>query len=292
MTSTKIANEESNKDEKKNCFVIMPISDPATYKSGHFRRVYEDIFIPAIEEAGYNAIRADDNKSSNLIQVNIIKEIVNTPMAICDLSTRNPNVLFELGIRQAFDLPVVLVQEEGTDRIFDISTINTIEYRKERIYDQVLEDRKKITEGLLATSDTSKGVNSIIKLLKINNANIDINGDISNKDETNLMLNAIMNELNSIKRDLSNRSLNKNNLSTKYNQIYSLEEISKYSNKIYEIEEAIDFYEKVNERIPEDLYLNCINLLKSIIVKSKSIEEQERINNLLSRIKKMEVENQ
>ena len=54
---------------------------------------------------------------------------------------KNPNVLFELGIRQAFDLPVVLIQEENTPRIFDISSINTLDYRKELIYREVIEDR-------------------------------------------------------------------------------------------------------------------------------------------------------
>ena len=103
----------------------MPISDPEGYNEGHFKCVYEDILKPAIENAGYEAFRVDEKKSSNMIQVSIIDEIISAPMAICDLSTRNPNVLFELGIRQAFDLPVVLVQEENTPRIFDIANINT-----------------------------------------------------------------------------------------------------------------------------------------------------------------------
>lgn len=153
--------------ESKNeqCFVIMPISDPKDYESGHFMSVYEDIFIPAIKEAGYVPKRADDDKSSSMIQVNIIQDIVESPMAICDLSSKNPNVLFELGIRQAFDLPVVLVQEKGTPRIFDISTINTIDYGKELLYRNVMSDRKKIKEAILQTRDNSRGINSIVKLL-------------------------------------------------------------------------------------------------------------------------------
>ena len=152
-------------EESQQCFVIMPISDPEDYEAGHFKSVYEDIFIPAIKEAGYIPKRADDDKSSSMIQVNIIRDIVESPMAICDLSSKNPNVLFELGIRQAFDLPVVLVQEEGTPRIFDISTINTIDYSKELLYKSVINDRKKITEAILQTGDNAKGINSIVKLL-------------------------------------------------------------------------------------------------------------------------------
>ena len=140
MTEKEAKEKKEEKDgvkEKEQCFVIMPISDPEGYESGHFKYVYDDIFKPAIEEAGFEPKRADDDGSSSMIQVNIIKDIIESPMAICDLSTRNPNVLFELGIRQAFDLPVVLVQEEGTPRIFDISTINTIDYRKSLKYREV-----------------------------------------------------------------------------------------------------------------------------------------------------------
>lgn len=151
--------------ESQQCFVIMPISDPKDYEAGHFKSVYEDIFIPAIKEAGYIPKRADDDKSSSMIQVNIIQDIIESPMAICDLSSKNPNVLFELGIRQAFDLPVVLVQEEGTPRIFDISTINTIDYRKDLLYRHVIDDREKIKEAILQTRDNTKGINSIVKLL-------------------------------------------------------------------------------------------------------------------------------
>ena len=142
--------EENNveKTEKDQCFVIMPIGELDTYPKDHFKQVYEDLLCPAIQEAGYEPKRADDDKSSSMIQVSIIRDIIESPMAVCDLSTRNPNVLFELGVRQAFDLPVVLVQEKDTPRIFDISTINTVDYRKNLIYREVIEDRKKIIDAI------------------------------------------------------------------------------------------------------------------------------------------------
>ena len=55
-------------------------------------------------------------------------------MALCDLSNRNPNVLYELGLRQAYDKPVVLVQDDKTERIFDVSGINTVSYKKAIVY--------------------------------------------------------------------------------------------------------------------------------------------------------------
>jgi hypothetical protein len=175
------------------CFVIMPIGDGHIYE--HFKHVYDDIFADAIKSTGFKAKRADDDKSSSMIQVEIIRDIVNAPMAICDLSTRNPNVLFELGIRQAFDLPVVLVQEVGTPHIFDISTINTVEYRKDRIYHEVLEDRCKIEAAINATKDRKKGINSIIKLLEIGKAELKENGELTDLDEIKVLLYSLSNEM-------------------------------------------------------------------------------------------------
>lgn len=160
------------KDEYPNgeCFIIMPITDPPEYKPGHFRKVYEDIFIIACKNAGYKAVRADDVKETNMIQLDVLDKLLNSPMAICDLSSRNPNVMFELGFRQAFDKPTVLVQEMGTSRVFDISPIRAEEYSGNLEYRSVNEDQIKIQRVLEETkraTDNDKGVNSLVRLLSL-----------------------------------------------------------------------------------------------------------------------------
>ena len=40
-------------EDKKKCFVIMPISDAEGYDKGHFTRVYEHLVKPAVIEAGF-----------------------------------------------------------------------------------------------------------------------------------------------------------------------------------------------------------------------------------------------
>lgn len=152
------------------CFVIMPISDPEGYEPGHFRRVYDTIISPACKAAGYKPVRADDVVQTTCIHLNILKRLIESPMAVCDLSTRNPNVLFELGIRQAFNRPVVLIQERGTPRIFDIDLFRYHEYRREWLYDQVIEDQKNIVKAIDATrAAVEKGdaVNSLVRLLAL-----------------------------------------------------------------------------------------------------------------------------
>ena len=84
-------------DAAQECFVIMPISDCASYSPGHFTRVYQDIIKPACQLAGFRPIRADDVVQTNLIHLDILQKLLHSPMALCDLSSLNPNVLFELG---------------------------------------------------------------------------------------------------------------------------------------------------------------------------------------------------
>ena len=153
---------------KPECFIIMPIGDPDGYAKGHFQHVYEDLVTPACIMAGYTSTRADEVKQTNLIHLDVLQKLIESPMAICDLSSRNPNVLFELGLRQAFDKPVVLIQEIGTPKIFDIAPLRYTEYRKERVYHEVLEDQKSISQAICATRDAKKeSINSIVKLLSI-----------------------------------------------------------------------------------------------------------------------------
>ncbi|MBO9561941.1 MAG: hypothetical protein J7621_04170 [Niastella sp.] len=184
-----------------DCFVIMPIADAEGYEKGHFKRVYEDIFKAACTKAGFNAIRADEVKQTNLIHLDILQKLIESPMAICDLSTRNPNVLFELGLRQAFDKPTILVQEIGTPKIFDISPLRYAEYRKELKYREVLEDQEFICETLKATkqaTDNGEGINSIISLLSLSSpASLK---EVSENDATK-MLQIVMSEMNDLRAD-------------------------------------------------------------------------------------------
>lgn len=156
--------------ESKDCFVIMPISDADGYPPGHFGHVFEDIIVPACTVAGYKALRADQVKETNLIHLDILNKLIEAPIAVCDLSTRNPNVMFELGLRQAFDKPVVLIQEKDTPRIFDISPLRYLEYSKDMKYHEVLQTQKELEQAITATAKAGNSVgnvNSIVKLLAL-----------------------------------------------------------------------------------------------------------------------------
>lgn len=107
---------------------MMPIADVQSYDSGHFGRVYEHLRKPAIMSAGYQPIRADDTIKTDYMVVSIIQMIVDCEIVICDLSARNPNVMYELGIIHAFNKSVVLIKDIRTEKIFDIQGLRYSEY--------------------------------------------------------------------------------------------------------------------------------------------------------------------
>lgn len=198
--TTKAKSNVKKEEELPECFIIMPISDPDSYNKGHFKNVYEHIIKPACSLAKYESFRADDNKSTNMIHEVILKRILNAPMAICDLSSLNPNVMFELGIRQAFDMPVVLIQEKGTKHIFDLAPIKTIEYPKGMVYHEVIEFHSLLSETITSTFEESKqpdNSNSIVKYLALQSAAQlpDITGN-----ENNLAINSLHSEIGSLRK--------------------------------------------------------------------------------------------
>jgi len=211
---TEETKEVTEKPENNDCFIIMPIADHPDYKQGHFKRVYEDIFAPACRASGYRPVRADDVAQTNLIHLDILQKLLESPMAICDLSTRNPNVLFELGLRQAFDKPTILVQEVGTPQIFDINLFRYTQYRNGLDYRDVLADQKSIQKVLEDTKiavQEKRSVNSIIKLLSITEAKLDDPSNFGEKEYFNILINeisSIKNQINSSKGKASNIQAN------------------------------------------------------------------------------------
>lgn len=252
-----------SKGENKNCFVIMPIADCDGYEKGHFAHVYDDIIKPAIDKTEFTAIRADEVKETNFIHLDILKKLIDAPIAVCDLSTRNPNVLFELGIRQAFDKPVVLIQEKGTPKIFDIAPLRYLEYSKEMKYHEVLESQKSLQEAIEATKAAegdSGNINSIVKLMALSSPAIIPNLDNSNKEV--LALDVMRSQMNDLKmmmemivhegrKGISRRS---SIAAIEYERIVN--RLDKISSLKMDIEQADREYAKLM-RDTEEVMMNC-----------------------------------
>ncbi len=174
----------------------MPIADMDGYDTGHFSRVYNHLIKPACEKSGFKPVRADDVASSNYIIIDILHKILDSDMVLCDLSGRNPNVLYELGIRQAFNLPTVLIKDIKTTKIFDIQGLRYTEYNQTLRIDEVVRDADLLQQAIKQTANCDpKDVNSLIQLLAVKPATRPSSVEISS--DTTVILGAL--------KDLANR---------------------------------------------------------------------------------------
>jgi len=81
-----------------------------------------------LKGAGYKVI-SPTTAGSELIHAEIIRNLEQADLVLCDLSGLNPNVFFELGIRTALDRPLAIVKDNLTPQIpFDLSAVNTLTY--------------------------------------------------------------------------------------------------------------------------------------------------------------------
>lgn len=117
---------------KPLCFVLMPFgtkADPTGGKDIDFNRVYEEAIRPAIEDAGMQPIRADEEKTGGIIHKPMFERLLLCDFAVADLTTANANVFYELGVRHtARPSTTVTIFAERQPIPFDISFLRSLPY--------------------------------------------------------------------------------------------------------------------------------------------------------------------
>jgi len=139
------------------CFVMMPFGPPlGTY--------YDKVYKPAIEKAGLTPMRADDDLfGTGKIMDQIWIGINSAKILVAELTSRNPNVYYELGLAHALHKPVVLVSNTEEDVPFDLNHIRVIYYdMTDPFWGQKLID--KLAENILSAIKNPE--EAILKIMK------------------------------------------------------------------------------------------------------------------------------
>jgi len=126
-----------------SCFVIMPFAAPI---GNYYTAVYE----PAIRKAGLTPARADsDLFGTGKIIDQVWRGITDAKVLVAELTTRNANVFYELGLAHALKKPVVLISATDQDVPFDLRHIRVIYYdTSDPFWGQKLID--KVAENVLS----------------------------------------------------------------------------------------------------------------------------------------------
>lgn len=131
----------------------MPISAIDSTTADHWTEV-KNIIIEAlenIEEPKFITNLVSDADEVGVIQKRIIQNVYNSDIIVCDVSAKNPNVMFELGLRLAFDKPTVIIKDDKTDYSFDTGVIEHIGYPRDLRFAKIVDFKKKLAEKVQKT---------------------------------------------------------------------------------------------------------------------------------------------
>lgn len=155
----------TKKDRKPVCGIIMPISAIDGCPSEHWDEV-KNIISESICDAGYDPNLVSYADDIGIIQTRIIQNIYNNDIVVCDVSGKNPNVMFELGMRLAFDKPAIIVIDDNTDYSFDTSPIEHLSYPRDLRYNKILDFKEQLAKKIKATDEKAKSDPSYTTFLK------------------------------------------------------------------------------------------------------------------------------
>lgn len=162
MTKKSGVNDADSKsiDEKPKrltCGLIMPISTIDGCPAEHWLEVKNIIIdaVDSIEDLDFEVRLVSDQDDVGVIQKRIVQNVYNSDIVVCDVSCKNPNVMFELGMRLAFDKPTVIVKDDKTDYSFDTGVIEHIPYPRDLRFSKMVSFKASLADKVAATYHAS-----------------------------------------------------------------------------------------------------------------------------------------
>jgi len=129
---------ESSDHESNLCFVVMP------FAVEQLNDVYEFFIKPSLEaRCGVLCVRGDDVFGSNVIMDDIKSSIKRCRLVVADLTGRNPNVFYEVGIAHTLNKDVLLLAQAMDDVPFDLR------HRRVLLYDFSPRGCKKLEHSIV-----------------------------------------------------------------------------------------------------------------------------------------------
>ncbi len=138
LEETQLMSVDGNPEKRKlrpeirpHAFVVMPFGIKKGFDGQviNFNAIYQDLIKPALEAAGFEPFRADEETTTGDILTDMFQELLLADLVIADLSIDNANVFYELGIRHALKKRgIVHIQSGRAYMPFDIFNVRTIPY--------------------------------------------------------------------------------------------------------------------------------------------------------------------
>jgi len=152
-TSQKLEDSEKT-DAIKKCGIVMPISSIDDCSEKHWKEI-RIILSDSIKDAGFEPNLVSETEEVSIIQKTIVENLYKNPIVVCDVSAKNPNVMFELGLRLAFDKPTIIVKDNATNYSFDTGPIEHLPYPRDLRFGEIVQFKEKLTKKIQDTYSAS-----------------------------------------------------------------------------------------------------------------------------------------
>ena len=121
--------------------------DPDSGETLDLNKTFFNIIKPVVKKLGFECVRCDEVSNSGLIDKVMYEYIWNADLVIADISTLNPNAMYELGVRHALrPSSTVIIAEERTNFSFDVGHNSIFRYKHLGVDIGVTEAKRCIKE--------------------------------------------------------------------------------------------------------------------------------------------------
>lgn len=141
---------------ENTCFVVMPFDSL-------FQIQYERVIRPAVEELGLKCVRGDELYSKPQVMSDIWRSIRTSRLIIAELTGKNPNVFYEIGLAHAIGKPIILLTRNENDVPFDLKSLRYRYYNVDDPYwgFNLSGAIKSMIQNILSESDFSTTLDGI-----------------------------------------------------------------------------------------------------------------------------------
>jgi hypothetical protein len=190
---------KTDKAKPKFCGIVRPIADMGNYTAKHWREVH-NVIAEAVEPLGYTLRLVSESDTSGVILTEIVTNLYEDEMVIVDVSGRNPNVMFELGMRLAFEKPAIIVVDDDTPFSFDISPVKHIRYPRTLRYGDIVKFKADVATAVTATLDAGADKKNYlqqfgpIKVTKLGSQSVEMNAVAQDVQEMKRLMVSVLNK--------------------------------------------------------------------------------------------------
>lgn len=113
-------------DDRRTCFVLTTAAPAGTEIRNHTDGLIEYLVRPALSEAGYRTVRMDEVSEPGKVSDAVLRHLRNAEIVVADLSFADPTVMYALGVRHSFAMPVIHVRTPSAIFPFDLAGLRDV----------------------------------------------------------------------------------------------------------------------------------------------------------------------